>query len=113
MPGAGLTGGDDGKALSEKLALEPYWGKPAVRNFRGDDGDVGIIRSPVRAIVQPDHGEHFETRAEAQQAILDYIGYYNTERRHSSLGNMPPAEFERTTSSSDAASIADIARTKI
>jgi hypothetical protein len=28
-----------------------YWGKPAVRNFRGDDGNVGIIRSPVRAIV--------------------------------------------------------------
>ena len=33
------------------LALKPYWGKPAVRNFRGDDGNVGIIRSPVRAIV--------------------------------------------------------------
>jgi hypothetical protein len=36
------------------LALKPYWGKPAVRNFRGDDGDVGIIRSPVRAIFPPD-----------------------------------------------------------
>ena len=33
--------------------------------------------------------------AEAQQAIVEYIGYYNTERRHSSLGNVPPAEFER------------------
>ena len=32
------------------LALKPYWGKPAVRNFRGGDGNVGIIRSPVRAI---------------------------------------------------------------
>ena len=31
-----------------------YWGKPAVRNLRGDDGNVGIIRSPVRAIVLPD-----------------------------------------------------------
>ena len=38
------------KALSDKLTLKPYWGKPAVRNFRGGDGDVGIIRSPVRAI---------------------------------------------------------------
>src|SRR5262249_4537417 len=27
--------------------------KPAVRNFRGDDGNVGIMRSPVRAIVLP------------------------------------------------------------
>jgi hypothetical protein len=35
-------------------ALKPYWGKLAVRNFRGDDGNVGIIRSPVRAIALPD-----------------------------------------------------------
>ena len=41
------------------------------------------------------HGEHFKTRADAQQAIIEYIGYYNTERRHSSLGNVSPAEFER------------------
>ena len=38
---------------------------------------------------------HFETREEARQAIIEYIGYYNTERRHSSLGNITPAEFER------------------
>ena len=46
-----------GKAPFDKLALKPYWGKPAVRNFRGDDGNVGIIRSPVRAIVLPDTGK--------------------------------------------------------
>jgi hypothetical protein len=55
MSGAGLTGRDFGKALSERPALEPYWGKPAVRNLREDNGNVGIIRSPVRAIVLPDH----------------------------------------------------------
>ena len=43
-----------GKAPSDRPALEPYRGKPAVRNLRGDDGNVGIIRSPVRAIVLPD-----------------------------------------------------------
>jgi len=43
-----------GKALSENPALKPYWGKPAVRNFRGGKGDVGIIRSPVRALALPD-----------------------------------------------------------
>ncbi|MGO9449850.1 MAG: hypothetical protein ACLQDV_02215, partial [Candidatus Binataceae bacterium] len=41
-------------APSDTPALEPYWGKPAVRNLREDDGNVGIIRSPVRAIVPPD-----------------------------------------------------------
>ena len=43
-----------GKAASESPALKPYRGKPAVRNFRGGDGNVGIIRSPVRAIALPD-----------------------------------------------------------
>ena len=32
------------------------------------------------------NGEHFKTRAQAHQAIIEYIGYYNTQRRHSSLG---------------------------
>jgi hypothetical protein len=44
-----------GKASSDIPALKPYWGKPAVRNFRGGDGNVGIIRSPVRAIALPDY----------------------------------------------------------
>src|SRR5215470_371785 len=54
MLGASLTEAGSGKALSDKPALEPYWGKPAVRNLRGDDGNGGIIRSPIRAIVLPD-----------------------------------------------------------
>src|SRR5216683_904728 len=44
-----------GQAASEIPALKPYWGKPAVRNFRGGNGNVGIIRSPVRAIALPDN----------------------------------------------------------
>jgi hypothetical protein len=55
MPGAGLTESPFRQVLSAMLALKPYWGKPTVRDFRGDDGNVGIIRSPVRAIVLPDH----------------------------------------------------------
>ena len=43
-----------GKALSDQPTLKPYWGKPAVRNFREGDGNVGIIRSPLRAIALPD-----------------------------------------------------------
>ena len=35
-----------GQASSDIPALKPYWGKPAVRNFRGGDGNVGIIREP-------------------------------------------------------------------
>jgi diacylglycerol kinase family enzyme len=54
MPGAGLTVMSAGQARPDRLALKPYWGNPAVRNFREGDGNVGIIRSPVRAIALPD-----------------------------------------------------------
>ena len=57
MPGAGLREQRCRKALSDMLALKPYWGKPAVRNFRGGDGNVGIIRSPVRAIAPLDRAQ--------------------------------------------------------
>ena len=41
-----------------------------------------------------DH-EQYETRAEAAAAIGDYIdAFYNTRRRHSSIGCVSPVEFE-------------------
>ncbi|HYS22340.1 MAG TPA: hypothetical protein VER56_00270, partial [Candidatus Eisenbacteria bacterium] len=43
-----------GKAPSDIPTLKPYWGKLTVRNFREGDGNVGIIRSPIRAIALPD-----------------------------------------------------------
>jgi transposase InsO family protein len=43
------------------------------------------------------HGADFTTRAEARAAIVEYIEvFYNTKRRHSSLGYVSPAEYERT-----------------
>jgi len=52
----------DGKALSDTPALKPYWGKPAVRNFREGNGNVGIMRSPLRAIALPDQSSPIITR---------------------------------------------------
>jgi propanediol dehydratase small subunit len=46
----GLTAVDNGKALSEMPALKPYRGKPAVRNFRREDGN-----GSYRAILLPAH----------------------------------------------------------
>ena len=54
MSGADLSEATAGKAPSEKPAFQPYRGKPAVRNVRGDRGNVGIIRSPLRASILPD-----------------------------------------------------------
>jgi transposase InsO family protein len=39
---------------------------------------------------------HFRTRAEAKNAIFAYIeGWYNRQRRHSSLGYLSPEQFEQ------------------
>jgi len=45
-----------GKVLSYMPAFQPYRGKPAVRNDREGRGNVGIIRSPIRASTLPDCG---------------------------------------------------------
>ena len=39
-------------------------------------------------------GQPFPTRFDADLAIAKYIGWYNRDRLHSSLGDVPPAEFE-------------------
>ena len=55
MPGAGLSCRRSRKAPLGKPTFQPYWGKPAVRNDREDRGNVGIIRSPLRASILPDY----------------------------------------------------------
>jgi transposase InsO family protein len=40
-------------------------------------------------------GAGFKTRAQAARELMQYFGYYNTERLHSSLGYMTPSGFER------------------
>ena len=55
MPGAGLSCRRSRKAPLRKPTFQPYWGKPAVRNDREDRGNVGIIRSPLRASILPDY----------------------------------------------------------
>lgn len=43
-------------------------------------------------------GERFESHAAAKEQLFDYIEvFYNQQRRHSVLGYMSPAEFERAT----------------
>jgi transposase InsO family protein len=42
------------------------------------------------------HDADFATRAEARAATVEYIEvFYNTERRHSSLGYVSPADYEQ------------------
>ena len=40
--------------------------------------------------------KRFQTQAEAKMAVFDFIeGFYNPRRRHSSLGQISPVNFER------------------
>ena len=75
MLGAGLTEQLFRKALSDMLALKPYRGKPAVRNFRGGDGNVGIIRSPVRAIALLDHKMDVRTMLLCRSPVIVRLLY--------------------------------------
>ena len=62
-----------GKASTESPALKPYWGKPAVRNFRGDDGNVGIARSAPSS--------YPALELHPQKTRLIEFGRYAAERR--------------------------------
>jgi transposase InsO family protein len=41
------------------------------------------------------------TRTAARRAVVDYIGWYNGIRLHSTLGYLSPAEFESTAGKED------------
>jgi putative transposase len=46
--------------------------------------------------VKSEAGERFDSYAHAKEALFDYIEvFYNQRRRHSTLGQISPAEFER------------------
>jgi transposase InsO family protein len=38
---------------------------------------------------------HFETRLSARLQVLGYIGFYNADRLHSSIGYLSPMEYEK------------------
>jgi len=52
MPGAGLTGTSGVKALSERPALPPYWGKPAVRKCVQERLECSVGDRPTEAKVR-------------------------------------------------------------
>jgi putative transposase len=99
QPGAGLVHHSD---RGSQYAAQDYRNKLEALGItvsmsrKGDCWDNAPMESVNGTLkVECVHDEHFETREQARQAIVEYIGYYNTERRHSALGYITPAEFER------------------
>ena len=62
---------------------------------RGNCYDNAVMESWC-STVKSEEGERFESYAHAKEALFDYIEvFYNQRRRHSTLGQISPAEFER------------------
>jgi len=40
------------------------------------------------------HDRVWRTQSQLEQAIVEYIGWYNQDRLHEALGDRPPAEYE-------------------
>ena len=62
---------------------------------RGNCYDNAVMESWFSTVTH-ELGEHFDSCGEAKMALFDYIEvFYNQRRRHSTLGQISPAEFER------------------
>jgi putative transposase len=65
---------------------------------RGNCYDNAVMESWF-STVKSEAGARFESYAHAKEILFDYIEvFYNQRRRHSTLGQLSPAEFERRSS---------------
>ncbi|MBM9615013.1 transposase [Desulfobulbus rhabdoformis] len=72
---------------------------------KGDCWDNAVAESFFGTLkIELVFGTTYFSRADAKRDIVDYIEmFYNSRRRHSSLGYMPPMEFEKQKLWKDAA----------
>ena len=77
-----------------QAALETH-GITCSMSRRGNCYDNAVMES-FFATVKTEEAEHFESCGEAKMALFDFIEvFYNQQRRHSTLGQISPAAFER------------------
>jgi putative transposase len=99
-PEAGLLHHSDqgGTYASEdyQSVLEAF-GITCSMSRRGDCYDNAVMES-FFSTVKAELGEHFDSYGLAKEQLFDYIEvFYNQQRRHSTLGLISPAAFERRT----------------
>ena len=71
------------------------YGMTCSMSRRGNCYDNAVVESWF-GMFKTELGETFESFADAQFKVFDYIeGFYNSRRRHSALDYLSPAEFER------------------
>ncbi len=100
LPGAGLLAHSD---RGSQYASEHYQlllarhGITCSMSRKADCWDNAPMESLFASLKKElVHGADFATRAAARAAVVEYIEvFYNHQRRHSSLGYVSPAEYER------------------
>nr|WP_166791584.1 integrase core domain-containing protein [Cryobacterium sp. Hh38] len=55
---------------------------------------TGLYKNEALAKNSPFHTGPLKTLADVEELTIDWIDWYNNRRLHSSLGNMPPEEYE-------------------
>jgi len=100
LPGAGLLAHSDRGsqyASDHYQSLLARHGITCSMSRRADCWDNAPMESFFASLKKElVHDADFATRAEARAAIVEYIEvFYNSQRRHSSLGYVSPAEYER------------------
>jgi transposase InsO family protein len=101
QPGSGLVHHSDCRsryACADYRLLVTARGMVAGISREWDCYDYALIESFFGALrSERAHHRQYRTRAEARQDIFRYIEVlYSRKRRHSSLGCMSPAQFERS-----------------
>ncbi len=86
-------------ALTDDLALQKIW--PSIGSV-GDADDNALIES-VNGLYKTEcihttvfHAGPYKTLSDVEFATSAWVAWYNNDRLHSSIGMVPPAEFEST-----------------
>ena len=97
-PGAGLMHHSDQgctNASEDYQAILEARGIICSMSRRGDCYDNAVMES-FFSTVKSELADRFGSYSEAKMEVFDYLEvYYNQRRRHSTLGQISPAEFER------------------
>ncbi|MGB5016605.1 MAG: integrase core domain-containing protein, partial [Candidatus Nanopelagicales bacterium] len=58
------------------------------------ESTIGLFTTEAVSKNNPFHAGPFKTIAHVEYATMGWVDWYNNRRLHSTLGNIPPAEFE-------------------
>ena len=91
------SGRDAGRPASGRRWDRWEIAEPALGRAKPDPGDNAMAESFFATLeCELIERRTFRTQAQARLAVFEYIeGFYNLRRRHSRLGYLTPAEFER------------------